>query len=197
MAAFEPVPVAQLIKPADQAFRRGMAVVNLENYNDEADKYLQEAENFAHELDARMPARLGGSPRRVMPREPEDVARIESFGRRFAGWLEPLTGMHVGEMLRGRFVFYDMPGDETPEHSDTQIDAEHMMTLGVDVTGRGLLRTWAYVHDGPLGHSVRTPILLEPGAAIVQRTTSPIEHAAQSLDHDRIVGIWDFALAEA
>ncbi len=37
-----------------------------------------EAVRFAHDLDSRLPARLVGSPRRVMPREPADVERIEA-----------------------------------------------------------------------------------------------------------------------
>ena len=103
--------------------------------------------------------------------------------------------MHVGEMIRGRFVFYDEAEDESTEHTDPPIEDEHEMTLGVDISGRGVLRTLSYVQEGAYGHAVRTPILLNPGAAIAQRSASPIEHIVKSLDPDRVVGIWDFALA--
>ncbi|MCA9331112.1 hypothetical protein KC957_03610 [Candidatus Saccharibacteria bacterium] len=190
---YKPVPASELSRTPESALARGLAVVEFDAYYDQAQQLVTEIAEFARQLDGSLPLRDTGSPRRVMPMEDRDVRRMNMYGHRIAGILLPLTGVHVREVIRGRFIAFDNAGDETPSHTDIQLEDDHELTVGMDLVGDGVLKTWSYTHTSGIGITTRTPVLLRPGTTIVQRNRTPVEHEVQSQSAGRYVGIWDLA----
>lgn len=189
----KPTQIHELSRSPESALARGLAVVEFDTYYSQSQQLVTEMAEFARQLDASLPVRDTGSPRRVMPVEDRDVRRMNMYGHRIAGILLPLTGVHVREIIRGRFIAFDNPGDTTPSHTDIQLDDDHEITIGMNLVGCGVLRTWSYTHTSDMGIPMRTPVLLRPGSTIVQRNRTPVEHEVQSQSEGRYVGIWDCA----
>jgi len=187
------VPVAELERPAEAAFRQGLAAVDLRQYSEQAEQWCQQVAMFADELDGRTARDVEGSPRRVMPALPGDERQMEYYGTQFAQMLVPLTGVHVSWLIRGRFLVYDEAGAQTTNNIDDPLDDDHALSIGVDLVGNGILRATTYGKIGQFGSVERVPILLTPGDAVAQRGQSQVFHEVVSLEPRRIVGIWDFA----
>jgi hypothetical protein len=198
MTQFEhAVPVCELTRSPEDAFRQGLAVVDLQMYDATARSLASEAGRFAQYIDGSQEPEVDASPRRLVVPE-HDAAQMELYGRKFARIVMPLTGVSVGRLIRARFLVYTEAGATTGDHIDDPLDDDHVVSLGVNLTGRGVLRSMTYSRPGNnllAGRVVseRTPIQLEPGVAVVQQGQTMVSHNATSCDAYRVVGVWDFA----
>jgi hypothetical protein len=198
MITFEnTVPVGSLARSPEDAYRQGLAVVDVAGYDPSASALVAEVGRFARYLDGTQTPEVPVSPRRLSVPE-EEMPQMELYGRKFASLVMPLTRVEVTRLVRARFLVYTEIGASTGEHIDDPLDDDHMLSIGVTLIGRGVLRSLSYIQPGPVvsGHqlsSVRTPVRLEPGATVVQQGQSTVAHEAATYDSYRVVGVWDFA----